>query len=99
MRKGKRNSRWKTLSPVCNTATTATEPPNTLLAQAMRQIQTNLDSIEKQMAEVDGNIDQLEDQERDKVLSLIADVVTIIFATGTLLFAIGVLGPMGAAIN
>ena len=69
------------------------------LAEAMRQIQTNLDSIEKQMVEVDGNIDQLEDQERDKVLSLIADVVTIIFATGALLFAIAVLGPVGAAID
>lgn len=69
------------------------------LREAMRQIQHNLDQIEQKMAEVDANIDKLEQEERDKILNLIADVVSVIFATGSLLLAVGVLGPVGAAIN
>ncbi|KAF7561510.1 hypothetical protein G7046_g2637 [Stylonectria norvegica] len=66
---------------------------------ALKQVQANLDQIKAKMGEIDKNIGDLKKQERDMIISLIADVVALAFASAVLLASFGFLGPVAAALT
>lgn len=66
---------------------------------ALKQIEANLQQIKTKMAEVDTKIGDLEKQERDKVIWLIADIVALSCATAALLIGFEVFGPLATALT
>lgn len=68
-------------------------------AFALRQVQANLDQIKTKLEEIDQKIDKLKDKERNLVISLIADVVALAFATASYLASFGFLAPVATALN
>ncbi|KAM0125120.1 hypothetical protein ACHAO1_010755 [Botrytis cinerea] len=61
-------------------------------------ISKNIDDISSKIAGLDTKIDEANKTLRDKIIGEIADVIAIAFATGALLVALGVFGPVGAAV-
>lgn len=61
-------------------------------------ISKNIDDISSKIAGLNTQIDTANKTLRDKIIWEIADVIAIAFATGALLVAFGVLGPVGAAV-
>ncbi|KAI1644473.1 uncharacterized protein F4817DRAFT_218658 [Daldinia loculata] len=68
-------------------------------AFALEQVQANLDQIKTKLEEIDQKIDKLKDKERNLVISLIADVVALAFATASYLASFGFLAPVATALN
>jgi uncharacterized protein YoxC len=58
-----------------------------------------MEQIQQQIHDLDESIEELEEAEREIVQDMIANAIGIIFATGALLIALGVFGPVGAAID
>jgi hypothetical protein len=69
------------------------------LGHAMQQIKLNMEQIQQQIHDLDESIEELEEAEREIIQDMLANAIGIIFATGALLIALGVFGPVGAAID
>jgi hypothetical protein len=69
------------------------------LGHTMQQIKLNMEQIQQQIHDLDESIEELEEAEREIIQDMLANAIGIIFATGALLIALGVFGPVGAAID
>ncbi|TFK61995.1 hypothetical protein BDN72DRAFT_413015 [Pluteus cervinus] len=68
-------------------------------AAILRIINSNISSVEQQISDLNDKIDDAEKEERDKIISIIADAIAIAFASAVLLASFGVIGPAAAALD
>ncbi|KAL2129248.1 hypothetical protein VTI74DRAFT_8017 [Chaetomium olivicolor] len=66
---------------------------------ALKQVEANLNTIQQKLAETDKSIRDLEKQERDKIIWVIADIITLACATAVVLASLGAFGPVVAALT
>ncbi|KAL6228873.1 hypothetical protein BDW75DRAFT_246243 [Aspergillus navahoensis] len=62
----------------------------------LRHIDVNLDEIKKKISQLDVDITKLNQEMRNKIIWVIADVIALCFATAALLASLGAFGPIAA---
>ncbi|KAF9911323.1 hypothetical protein BX616_010619 [Lobosporangium transversale] len=65
---------------------------------AMRQVNSNIKTIQEKIAKLNVDIETMEKKQRDTIIWLIADIIALSFATAAFLASFGAFGPLTSAV-
>lgn len=69
-----------------------------LFEKVLENINANIKIIDEKLKQVDENIDKAEEEKRNTILMLVADICTFVIATAALCAAFGAFGPLAAPV-